>query len=56
MCIRDSLLPDYIDLNMSTESNVSVIFSTFKDFVEAFPINQSYYKSERLEDNGTIQP
>ena len=54
--IMPNLLPDYIDLNMSTESNVSVIFSTFKDFVEAFPINQSYYKSERLEDNGTIQP
>lgn len=54
--ILPNLLPDYIDHNMSTESNVSIFFSTFKDFVETFPTNQSYYKSERLEDNGTIQP
>jgi len=27
---------------MKVPSNVSVLFSTFKDFVEAYPLNQAY--------------
>lgn len=34
---------DYIrGEDMKVPSNVSVLFSTFKDFVEAYPLNQSY--------------
>ena len=35
--------PDFIDgENLKVPSNVTIIFSTFKDFVEAYPFNFSY--------------
>ncbi len=41
------ILPDYatdfiFGEDMKVPSNVSVLFSTFKDFVEAYPLNQAY--------------
>lgn len=41
------ILPEYasdfiLDEDMKVPSNVTVLFSTFKDFVESYPLNQSY--------------
>lgn len=43
-------LKEYVSTDMKVRSNVSVLFSTFKDFVELFPMNNSYDKKNSIED------
>ena len=40
--IKGEYAPDFIYDDLKVPSNVTVLFSTFKDFVEAYPLNQSY--------------
>ena len=41
--IEQDYASDFIDgENLKVPSNVTIIFSTFKDFVEAYPFNFSY--------------
>ena len=40
--IRQDFAPDFIYDDLTVPSNVTILFSTFKEFVEAYPLNQSY--------------
>lgn len=40
--IVKDLVPDYLSDDLKTATNVTIIHSKFKDFVEHFPLNQSY--------------
>ena len=52
--IERSYAPDFFyDDNLKVPSNVTVLFSTFKGFVEAYPLNQSYSDSVS-QPNATI--
>ncbi|MBP5229223.1 MAG: SIR2 family protein [Bacteroidales bacterium] len=52
--IQPNFASDFIiGEEMKVPSNVSVLFSTFKDFVEAYPLNQSYTDNSKLQ-NATI--
>ena len=40
--IQQEYAPDFIYDDLKVPSNVTILFSTFKEFVEAYPLNQSY--------------
>lgn len=40
--IQQGYVPDFIYDDLTVPSNVTILFSTFKEFVEAYPLNQSY--------------
>lgn len=40
--IQQSYAPGFIYEDLKVPSNVTILFSTFKEFVEAYPLNQSY--------------
>lgn len=48
-------LPHYVDEKMNVAPNVTVIFSTFKEFVDLYPVNNSYYtKINQVYSNDTL--
>lgn len=52
--IIPSFAEDFISEDMRVPSNVSVLFSTFKDFVEAYPLNQAYTDNNNRQQNEAI--
>lgn len=40
--IQQNYAPEFIYDDLTVPSNVTILFSTFKDFVETYPLNQSY--------------
>lgn len=40
--ITKNLVPDFLTDNLNTVPNVTILHSTFKDFVEHYPLNKSY--------------
>ena len=40
--IQHNYAPEFIFDDLTVPSNVTILFSTFKDFVETYPLNQSY--------------
>lgn len=47
--ITKALAPDFYDDNSEVPSNVSILFSTFKNFVEILPLNKSYSEENQHE-------
>lgn len=47
--ITNALVPDFYQECSELPSNVSVLFSTFKDFVELLPLNKSYSEDNQYE-------